>query len=104
MRTTPIPYRACLFVLLTALTAEPALAVEEARLDAVAAQGRHVMPFDLEKTVHIFTPLDDGGEQRVVVKDPADQSQIRLIREHLAHIAEAFGPIPAGCTRYCGDV
>lgn len=68
--------------------AEPA---DPARLDAVAERGRQVMPFDLEKTTHVFTPSEDGGRQEVLAKDPADAEQIRLIREHLAEIAAAFG-------------
>ena len=38
--------------------AEPA---SEQRLDEVAERGAHVMPFDLEKTVHIFSKTDTGG-------------------------------------------
>jgi hypothetical protein len=76
-----------------ALAAVPAAAVEpadNARLDEVAERGRHVMPFDLEKTTHVFTPMEDGGRQQVIAKSPADAEQIRLIREHLGQIAGAF--------------
>lgn len=35
----------------------------EQRLDEVAERGSHVMPFDLEKTTHIFSKTDTGGIQ-----------------------------------------
>ncbi|MCQ9154151.1 hypothetical protein [Acidomonas methanolica] len=41
------------------------------------------MPFDLARTLHIFTPLPDGGEQDVVSTD-GDPAQIALIRRHLS--------------------
>lgn len=67
--------------------AEPA---SEQRLDEVAERGSHVMPFDLEKTTHIFLKTDTGGIQQVIAKDKADSEQISLIRLHLSQIAEEF--------------
>jgi len=63
---------------------------EPSRQEVVAARGRDVMPFDLEKTTHVFEPAQDGGIQRVVADDPDDTQQIELIRDHLAHEAGAF--------------
>ena len=60
------------------------------RQDEVAARGAQVMPFNLEQTRHIFEKLDDGGLQRVVVKDPANKEQIPLIRSHLDEESEKF--------------
>jgi len=60
------------------------------RLHAVQERGGHVMPFDLEKTVHVFTKIEQGGVQKVVAKDPADSEQIGLIRDHLKAIQEQF--------------
>jgi hypothetical protein len=77
---------------LTLLSAN-ALAVEpasEARLDEVVARGVHVMPFDLEKTTHVFSKVDNGGVQQVIVKDKNDTQQIKLIRDHLSKIASEF--------------
>jgi len=48
------------------------------------------MPFDLNKTTHIFRMTDSGGVQSVVVKDAQDKDQIALIRQHLRHEAVAF--------------
>jgi len=79
--------------LLALMLAMPAYALEKAddqRLDEVAERGSHVMPFDLEKTVHIFSKTDTGGIQQVIVKDKSDVEQINLIRSHLSEIAEAF--------------
>lgn len=60
------------------------------RLDDVAERGRHVMPFDLEKTQHVFNKTKHGGIQQVIAKDAADGEQITLIRKHLSQIAERF--------------
>lgn len=48
------------------------------------------MPFDLNKTTHIFGITDSGGVQSVVVKDAHDKDQIGFIRQHLQHEAKAF--------------
>ncbi|WP_395111486.1 hypothetical protein [Actinomadura sp. SCN-SB] len=56
---------------------------EAERQSEVAERSRKVMPFDLERTTHHFTKSADGGVETVVADDPADQNQIRLIREHL---------------------
>ena len=60
------------------------------RHEEVAAHGAQVMPFDLEKTVHVFEKLDDGGLQKVVVKDPSNKEQISLIQAHLKEESERF--------------
>lgn len=60
------------------------------RLDEVAERGAHVMPFDLEQTLHIFSKNEQGGVQQVIVKDKANTAQIKLIRAHLAKIADQF--------------
>lgn len=60
------------------------------RLDAVAERGHQVMPFDLDKTTHIFTQTETGGQQRVIAKNSTDVEQIQLIQKHLAQIAAAF--------------
>jgi hypothetical protein len=52
--------------------------------------GHSVMPFDLNKTTHIFRMTDSGGVQTVVVKDAQGKDQIGPIRQHLQHEAEAF--------------
>ena len=67
--------------------AEPA---SEARLNEVEARGVHVMPFDLNKTLHIFTKVKQGGVQQVIAKNKNDTEQIRLIREHLAKISHEY--------------
>ncbi len=83
-------------ILITALLMmmlNPSFAQEKAsekRLDDVAQRGRHVMPFKLEQTLHIFSKTKSGGIQQVRVKNPEHTEQIKLIRKHLAKIADEF--------------
>jgi hypothetical protein len=60
------------------------------RLEAVAARGAGVMPFDLERTRHHFVKDARGGVQRVVAKDASDAAQVASIRAHLERIAADF--------------
>ena len=64
-------------------------AVNPTRLAEVAAKGAVVMPFDLERTTHIFEKMDNGGLQQVI-SDDGDTVQIELIRAHLAEEASRF--------------
>lgn len=61
------------------------------RQEMVHDMGSQVMPFDLEKTTHVFKVTDTGGIQQVIAKDPNDQQQIALIQQHLQHEAMQFG-------------
>lgn len=56
----------------------------------VAARGAKVMPFDLTRTQHVFTPLANGGIQTVTANNSSDTAQIQLIRTHLQEQAEKF--------------
>ncbi len=49
-----------------------------------------VMPFDTDKTVHIFRMTESGGVQQVIAKDAHADDQIALIQQHLKHEAERF--------------
>jgi hypothetical protein len=60
------------------------------RLDEVIARGARVMPFSLDKTLHVFSKTETGGCQQVLAKDAGDAEQIRLIREHLSSLAARF--------------
>jgi hypothetical protein len=71
----------------------PAQASEKAskaRQEEVTKLGSQVMPFSLERTLHIFTKTKTGGIQQVIAKDPSDTRQITLIREHLSMISKEF--------------
>lgn len=59
------------------------------RQQQVAETGAEVMPFDLNRSTHIFEKLDNGGLQQVI-SDDGDSEQIELIRMHLAEEAERF--------------
>ena len=61
----------------------------EQRQAEVAEAGSMVMPFDLDRSTHVFEKTDFGGIQ-VVASDDGDVEQVRLIREHLAEEAERF--------------
>ena len=63
---------------------------QEARQQEVAERGAEVMPFDLDRTTHVFEPSESGGVERVTADDPADDRQISLIREHLREEADKF--------------
>ena len=79
--------------LIMALSTGPVFAqppADSTRLDAVAERGRHVMPFNLEKTLHVFEKTKHGGLQQVIAKDTADSEQIGLIRNHLSELVERF--------------
>ncbi|MCA8052348.1 MULTISPECIES: aspartate carbamoyltransferase [Burkholderia cepacia complex] len=71
------------------ILASSAAADTTARQKTVAQRGAGVMPFSLEATIHIFTKTADGGIQQVVTKRD-DPRQARLIRQHLAMIAQQF--------------
>lgn len=61
-----------------------------ARQAEVAERGAQVMPFDLDATSHRFTKTNNGGIQAVTADDPADETQVRLIREHLLEERDNF--------------
>ena len=63
---------------------------EEDRQAEVAERGAAVMPFDLERTTHVFKALPDGGVQTVVADSPEDDEQVGLIRSHLRDEAARF--------------
>jgi hypothetical protein len=60
------------------------------RQAAVAERGAEVMPFDLDATTHRFSKTSDGGVQTVTADDPTDQTQVRLVREHLLDERDKF--------------
>ena len=48
------------------------------------------MPFDLNKTMHMFQDTSTGGVQTVMANQPDDQAQIVLVRSHLRKEARRF--------------
>jgi mono/diheme cytochrome c family protein len=75
-------------IILLMLAGCQALSTDHQQL--VAERGAQVMPFDLERTTHIFEKLDNGGLQQVI-SDDGDAAQIALIRTHLADETTRFG-------------
>jgi hypothetical protein len=56
----------------------------------VHSSAQTVMPFAISKTVHIFRMTEEGGVQRVVIRDASAAAQVPLIQQHLKHEAERF--------------
>ena len=59
------------------------------RQKEVAERGSMVMPFDLERTTHIFETTEFGGVQQVL-SDDGDLTQIQLIQDHLQEEVDRF--------------
>lgn len=59
------------------------------RQEEVAERGSEVMPFDLDRTTHIFEKTAYGGLQQVI-SDEGDLAQIALIQAHLQEEALRF--------------
>ena len=70
-------------LLLIGCSADNVDETDSSRQAEVATRGVDVMPFDLDKTMHVFDPLPDGGLQTVYAKDDQDREQIELIQTHL---------------------
>lgn len=77
-------------MLFAATTAHAQPPANSERLDAVVERGRQVMPFNLEKTLHVFDKTAHGGVQQVIVNNAVDAEQIALIRRHLQEISQGF--------------
>ena len=71
-----------------ALTASRGADTVTARQAEVKSRGASVMPFDLDRTTHVFTDRADGGVQIVTADDPADSTQVGLIQQHLREEAD----------------
>jgi hypothetical protein len=68
----------------------PASSYADDRQDMIHGMGEQVMPFDLNKTLHIFEMTESGGIQQVVIRNPTDRDQVPLIQQHLRHEAMRF--------------
>lgn len=81
-----------LHLTLSVLLASPlvAHAADAQRQGEVANRSVDVMPFSLKATTHVFTKTAEGGTQRVIAKNIADGTQVRLVREHLRDIQTRF--------------
>ena len=68
----------------------PCLAAGQTQQEHVHNSSHTVMPFDMSKTLHIFRMTEQGGVQRVVIRDPSAKAEVPLIQQHLKHEAERF--------------
>ena len=76
--------------LLTGCADGPSATPGPPRQAEVAQRGRSVMPFDLDRTTHQFTPTSDGLAEVVTADQPGDAVQTSLIRGHLREEAQRF--------------
>jgi hypothetical protein len=76
-------------MLAVAIPASADTATSTPRQATVEQHSESVMPFDMNRTMHMFAPTTSGGVQSVVSND-GDQHQIALIRAHLRKEAQAF--------------
>lgn len=60
------------------------------KISAVREKGSQVMPFDIDKTLHIFNKTSEGGVQIVKIREPEYTDQLIPIQEHLKKIAIDF--------------
>ena len=81
---------ATVLITIGVLSANGWLTPAPSRQAAVHEMGSNVMPFDLDKTTHIFEMNATGGIQQVIAQDPNDVQQIALIRQHVEHEAMRF--------------
>lgn len=68
----------------------PSAQASAARRAQVEARGTKVMPFDQNRTIHVFHKTATGGVQTVVAKQVDDRRQIGLVRSHLRKEAKRF--------------
>jgi hypothetical protein len=87
MKTTPIITLSILILLSMPLFAKD---ITQERVAKIVQRGSQAMPFELDKTMHIFHKTEQGGIQQVIAKDESDIWQIDLVRKHLAEIAQQF--------------
>jgi hypothetical protein len=69
---------------------ETAAPTTTSRDAGVAEHAAEVMPFDLSRATHAFTPTAGGLVETVTTDAPVDPGQVALIRDHLAREAAAF--------------
>lgn len=89
MKSRNILFFLALPILLIACQSQVESSLQSERQAIVAERGVEVMPFDLERTTHIFEKIDNGGLQQAI-SDDKDVEQVGLIRAHLAEEAKRF--------------
>jgi len=81
---------ACLLAT-AAIFAMSCAAQAQTKQEHVHGHAHQVMPFEMDKTIHVFRMTESGGVQRVVTRSSAaDAHQVSLIQDHLKHEAKRF--------------
>ncbi len=63
---------------------------DDSQSTTVEQHSKQVMPFDMNKTMHVFRKTSSGGVETIVVKDPSDTADIALVRSHLEKESKLF--------------
>lgn len=83
-----VPSVSVILVIVLLIAGCQAEATDERQAE-VARIGETVMPFDLERSTHVFEKTRTGGIQQVI-SDDEDVEQVRLIQSHLEAVSERF--------------
>ncbi|WP_061288964.1 hypothetical protein [Azotobacter vinelandii] len=86
LRLSVIGLCACFAVPAQAATSSSA----QGRQEHIHQQGHKVMPFSLERTLHIFRMTETGGSMQVVIRKPGAEDQLQSIQRHLLHMRARF--------------
>ncbi|MEO6659942.1 MAG: aspartate carbamoyltransferase [Burkholderiaceae bacterium] len=76
-------------VMVLLLASAPAVFAQTSQAH-IHPMARGVMPFDMDKTLHIFQMTESGGVQKVIARSVHADDQVALIQQHLKHEAERF--------------
>lgn len=78
------------FVVAVAAGAVTPISAQVTPQEHVHQMAHDVMPFDMSKTVHVFKMTEQGGIERVTIRDPGSDKEVPLIQQHLRQEAELF--------------
>jgi hypothetical protein len=83
-------FRTSLFAAAAFVVASTFSASAQTPQEHVHDSAHSVMPFDIASTLHVFRMTEEGGVQRVVIREASSKAQVPLIQQHLTHEAEQF--------------
>ena len=81
---------AALALIVGTVMAGVSVRADDAHSTTVEQHSMQVMPFDMNKTTHVFRKTPSGGVEMVVVKDPSDTADIGMIQSHLQKESKLF--------------
>ena len=81
---------AALALIVGTVMAGVSVRADDAHSTTVEQHSMQVMPFDMNKTTHVFRKTLYGGVEMIVVKDPSDTADIAMIQSHLQKESKLF--------------